>query len=452
MRIRITAIPKAQMGLDNQGVPPAELEAGEIYSSTEGTINKISDKGNTHEDGGEIVLDADRILEDTSDKRTDVASKNLKVLPEELKDSFGVTVKKPVTHSKAFEIVSAYYEKKAKKIENVLKKNKKSINWNDKYAENSLNINAKNLQSIPTDQSIFDTLFEIQEAKKAPVSQEGMPMAQYGWNNKVLNSAVDYAKKHPKGVGMQPSYQAPPPILNDYNADLQWFNTAGPLMGIMDSARRGSTQYFGQESSPYTPKYATAEPYLQRNQSDYNAAIQGLDGTGIGNANRANLYAQKWLANQQAFGQVDQMNTSIGNTAAAAEATRRTNQSANNRINMGDFDNRFLSSIEAQRLQKNTSWDNLFSTIGAHNKHLTEGDLIMSMYQYFNQQGDYNGNQVRFNNGFGKSNKSSSDVETIPIRSKYNALDAYVTTLRDQRGNRRAIRTEQPPKKTATFR
>jgi hypothetical protein len=167
MRVRILQIPKAQEGLELQNPQLAELEQGEIYEDINGDISKISDSAPTHDDGGVLVDDAHRILEDTSDKRTDYVSKELKLSPEEIFNVTGFKPKSSLTHSKAFEVSSEYWDRKYKHLE---KKVKDTLDYaadtNSTYAKNSLDFNNQQLTSIPSKQELFDNLFEYQEKKK----------------------------------------------------------------------------------------------------------------------------------------------------------------------------------------------------------------------------------------------------------------------------------------------
>jgi len=68
---------------DNDG-QQAELEEGENYQTPQGDINKVPEGAGTHEEGGVQVPNAAKVLEDTSDKRKDKASKLLKIAPKQV--------------------------------------------------------------------------------------------------------------------------------------------------------------------------------------------------------------------------------------------------------------------------------------------------------------------------------------------------------------------------------
>lgn len=74
-------VPKRQMGGPSTQPVVVEAEEGEVYQTPEGHLKKVNEGSGTHEEGGVMVNDADRILEDTSDKRKDKASRALKLSP-----------------------------------------------------------------------------------------------------------------------------------------------------------------------------------------------------------------------------------------------------------------------------------------------------------------------------------------------------------------------------------
>lgn len=173
-------------------------EAGEVYESVYGDIKKIPDHMDTHDDssGGVEVQDASRVLEDTGDKRDDLPSKILEISPDKLFDLIGVKSKKPVTHSKAFELASKVSDKEAKFTEKFLKRNVDSLDKspNDIYAKNSMEANMKKLSNIKTKGEIFDTLFDHQESiKKFFNINDSGKEAQNGKD--VYKERLDYLNK-----------------------------------------------------------------------------------------------------------------------------------------------------------------------------------------------------------------------------------------------------------------
>lgn len=207
---------------------PIIAEAGEVYKDVNGLINKIPDSAPTHDSksGGVVINDAHKVLEDTGDKRADFDSKALLIQPNELFDMFGISIKKPVTHSKAFELASKKSEKDTKYIEKYLKRNVKSIDNspNDQYAKNSLEHNTKALEFIPTDNDIFQTLFGHQEMKKIQFDIDNNTKAQNGYDANAVNDVeakrvLDYLDQQRRRTNSS-YYQ------NEYNNYLRLVNDA----------------------------------------------------------------------------------------------------------------------------------------------------------------------------------------------------------------------------------
>lgn len=175
-KVRITKVPKAQAGGNlpvTKGLPNrlhkfanVEAEGGEVYQNKKGGFVKIDNSAPDHEDGGVMIPDAERVLEDTSTKRKDVHSKKLKMSPGEVEKIFGFTPKKPLSHAQAFEQVTAQY---GKELDNYNKKLKYTNDEEtlDKASANSVRLNMQNRELIPSKDDVFNTLFEHQEAIKA---------------------------------------------------------------------------------------------------------------------------------------------------------------------------------------------------------------------------------------------------------------------------------------------
>lgn len=183
--------PKAKYGIENKlletgGLPDRsmatiEAERGEVYQQPDGTILKISDSANSHENGGVPINNVERVLEDTSTTRNDKISKSLKVNKNTFQTLFGIPATKDMSHSEALEKADVFINKQTNKVQNSLKNsmNYLNINPNDIYSKNSLNLNSKKLNDIPTRGDVFDTLFEHQEFIKNMLNIDNQK-AQYG--------------------------------------------------------------------------------------------------------------------------------------------------------------------------------------------------------------------------------------------------------------------------------
>lgn len=158
-----------------------EAEAGEVYQTPEKDVYKIDENGNRHEDGGEYIENVEKVLEDTSTHRKDKNSKSLVVTPEIMQELFGIKTKKNLSHAEAFEHVEDFYEKDKKKIGKKLEEAmaKLKLTPSDVYAKNSMELNSKSMEQIPSENDIFELLFAHQEAVK---TNRDMKKAKYGIN------------------------------------------------------------------------------------------------------------------------------------------------------------------------------------------------------------------------------------------------------------------------------
>jgi len=201
-KVKIVGAPKHQAGGKLPvvgGLEPGmehmaniEAEAGEVYQDHSGQINKISDSERSHEQGGTFIPNAQRVLEDTSIDRKDKASKTLKMSPDEVHTIFGVKPKRPLSHAKAYEFVKGEYAKDTERY------NKAQAGLNDKphfdkIKYNTARLNFINREDIPTDQDVFDTLFEHQEAIKAVhgIQNDGKTNKYGGWKAQAGGSDED---------------------------------------------------------------------------------------------------------------------------------------------------------------------------------------------------------------------------------------------------------------------
>lgn len=163
-------------------------EEGEVFEDGRDNILKVADDAGTHEQGGVMLPNVRRVLENTSSLRKDKASKLLKVAPEEMQTMFGFKPKKSLSHADAYEEAVGYYNKKRLDIQ---KKNK-DINLRpemDKYGSKSATLNFKTLNNLPKDDEVFDMLFGHQQTVKAMhhINDDGTIEKKYGgWLQKTM--------------------------------------------------------------------------------------------------------------------------------------------------------------------------------------------------------------------------------------------------------------------------
>lgn len=156
-------------------------EEGEIFQTNDGGISKVADDAGTHAEGGADLANVDRVLEDTSDKRKDFASRVLKMSPDNVEALTGYRPKRPVTHSKAFEFVTDKINAFRRKVSTGNKKLNSRANF-DKYAYNAATLNLTTMNSLPSNDDVFDTLFNHQEDVKKTygIKDDGTMIAKYG--------------------------------------------------------------------------------------------------------------------------------------------------------------------------------------------------------------------------------------------------------------------------------
>jgi len=164
-----------------------EAEAGEVIQNQNGGYAKVADNANTHEQGGEMIPNVKRVLEDTSDKRKDKGSKALKVKPAVMEEAFGIKIKGDTTHARAFETAKKELDKSNKQYSTAKKDANLRTNL-DKTGMNTLRLNEQFQSELPTEDDIFELLFLHQEGVKASngINDDGS-MAKYGKSKKQKN-------------------------------------------------------------------------------------------------------------------------------------------------------------------------------------------------------------------------------------------------------------------------
>lgn len=512
MKVRISKVPvpKAQNGANpNQ---TSELESGEVYKDIQGDVNKIPDSAPTHENDGVKVDDVHKVLEDTADKRTDKDSKILKMSPDEVENTVGFRPKTSLTHSKAFEKAREYWDKQIVKIQNKLESSyNQAQDTNSPYSKNSIKHNVQRLGDIPTQDQLFENLFEHQEMTKQKYNiSDGGNRAQYGYNSEQPNNnyllklrtravspdatptdieafqrafhdahpseALDiisqfpttnkgkrygltnndvssnddslygprteayyYASRNldsPKGniagrfnptpdqigtgmsegnfnipqddaqgyvdgsvgdfqpyYGLQNNQQGS--TSNRFNQPLRWYDLAGPLMKLADNGRIG-TKYNSVNLRAPQVRQLDVRPELEANQASFNSMKNILANSATGNANLANLASQKYRVDNQLIGQYENLNKSKKDQADQILAETANKQQLLDQQARSVQEQQQLKGIDAQRLNKISSIDNIANRFAQNAKLNREGNLLMHMINYFDQNGDYNGKKYNF--------------------------------------------------------
>lgn len=226
----------------------AEVERGEAVQDTEGNIDRISDQAAMHEQGGVKLDNVDRVLENTSHLRDDGQSKKLLISPERFEELFGVKTKKNLSHAKALEEANKIFTKQSNKVTSKINQSAKDLenNLDDKYTNASLDLNIHTLKSIPTEDKIFDVLFNHQEATKL-MNGISNPNGEskYGGYIPKYETGGDPSKAN------QPGYDSQGNLLSLTNIDmppkpLTQDNSQLPLQTSIGQWNYGKTQYPSQ--------------------------------------------------------------------------------------------------------------------------------------------------------------------------------------------------------------
>lgn len=165
-----------------------KMESKEVYKSPDGNIMKVSDNAPSHDDGilvngnnvskatyneGGVILPAESVLSATHENRDEdddsygLMDEIIKIKPKELNqyaNTLGfknIKSNKAISPSKAFELLRDSKLKEANKL-----LSPKRELFSDDYTKASVKSNEILANTLPTDEDIYDMLFEMQENKK----------------------------------------------------------------------------------------------------------------------------------------------------------------------------------------------------------------------------------------------------------------------------------------------
>lgn len=451
MKVKIVKIPEAQVGVsipitsgESTVNPVAELEQGEVFKDTEGDITKVSDQAPRHEEGGVLLDDVHKVLEDTGDKREDQDSKDLLISPDEMFKITGFRPKRKLTHSKAYELVVKHYDKKFKSAERKIEKSLKYAKFtNDKASENSLDLNLQLLESFPTKDQLFETIFNHQEEIKRikGITPEGnkAQVGKFNWINAASSKADDAMDllvrdsenfsvpltlkqkleeavtagiiELPKGASFNsvdsnefPTDQSSdndksglpsPNKSSKFNQPLTVNDLLQPLYSILNSRKSPVRINFPKIYTPAV-RLMNPQPALEAAEASFNRALTLLPSTAIGYANMANLFAQKYAVTNQVMGEYQNMNNQILNQYDSQQAQARSMQSASDVNLIDQFETKRLTRNEAFRQQRMADLGNISDKIALNRRFNTEGQYLLDMFPHFNQNAQYNNNQAKF--------------------------------------------------------
>lgn len=177
---------KEQLG--GQDLPLVKAESKEVFKNPNGQIMQVNNNAPSHDDGvlingnsvtkapyneGGVIIPAQSVLSathenrDSNDKSYTQADEAIKIKPKELDEyakSLGLSKinnKKSVSPSKAYELLlNSKFKTASKYLKNV------KDNPVDKYEEASSKANLAIANQLPTDDDLYEFLFDIQESKK----------------------------------------------------------------------------------------------------------------------------------------------------------------------------------------------------------------------------------------------------------------------------------------------
>ncbi len=192
-------VPKVQGLNPNDPRANALVETGEAIEFSNGQYGLVDTKGQYNQDHGDshdgtYLPGVQRVLENTSSKRKSIEDQILKLAPDHVLDTTGYRPARALSHAQAFEQAVEFHSNKALKIIN--KNNKVMQRKNLSMAEkNAVDLNKVFMSMMPTQDKIFDSLFQDQEGIKQQfgISDSGDPISshQFGGIPKAKNGKDD---------------------------------------------------------------------------------------------------------------------------------------------------------------------------------------------------------------------------------------------------------------------
>lgn len=179
--------------------------------------------------------------------------------------------------------------------------------------------------------------------------------------------------------------------LNRFNEPLRWYDTMPKVASYLSSLGRTPVDLEQLQYNPLKVHEESALPLIMQNQGDFNAGLDMLPTNGVGFANQANLMGNKYAVNQQGMAGVESRNKQRYNQIDATNAQGQMQIDATNLQLRDQFNNRILQGKEIQRQSKLNAFDD-FATMVAQNRKLNrEGNLVLELTPYFDQNGQFNG-------------------------------------------------------------
>lgn len=258
------------------------VETGEAIEFNTGQYGVVDTKGPFNQDHGDsydgtYLPGVQRVLENTSSKRKGIEDQILKLTPDQVLDTTGYKPARGLSHAQAFEQAVDFHSNKALKIIN--KNNKLMERKNLSMAEkNALDLNNVFMSMMPTQDKIFDSLFQDQESVKQQfgISDSGEPISkqQFGGIPKAKNGKDNQLKQiqaEMHAIAKDPYYMMNPDKKKKYLELYRAAQTLTPPLISYDASKN----YQGANPIVGTTKKTTIVPPINRKQTNFMNAVVG---------------------------------------------------------------------------------------------------------------------------------------------------------------------------------
>lgn len=178
-----------------------------------------------------------------------------------------------------------------------------------------------------------------------------------------------------------------------FNEPLRPEDVAGDVMGLLANSSRYQVPLEQIDAKQLRYREQSPLPTIEQGQEDYNSMLGLIPQNQVGMGNMANLFAKKYSLNAQTFGQYENINKAGAANVDAQNAANQQQMDITNANLRDQMSQRVLQGKEVQQENKLKLFNDLFTKIALNRKLNREGNLVMQMSPYFNQYGEYNGNQ-----------------------------------------------------------
>lgn len=233
----------------------------------------------------------------------------------------------------------------------------------------------------------------------------------------------------PQNLPQQTQDNTTPPIqyntpngvqASKFNMPLKWYDVAGNIDNYLSSSERTPVSFEQLQRQPLRAHELNPQPALDANQGDYNAALQTLPNNGVGYANQANLLANKYKVNNETVGNYASQNNQIADRVDELNNTNKYQLDATNLGLRQTAVEQQLKGMEVERQSKLNAFDDYLTKLAQNAQLNTNGNLVLQMTPYFNQQGQFNGNRYVF--------QTQPDGSQFVLDKKTGKLQKTITT------------------------